>query len=429
MDTIFALASAPGRAGVSVIRVSGPYAHDIGRKLAGRLPDSGRAGLRDLRAGDGELLDQALVLTFTAPNSFTGEDIVEFQGHGSISVVNSILSEISATGLARGAEPGEFTRRALLNNRLDLVQVEGLGALIEAETDAQRRLAMQVFSGRFGEIVDGWRGALLRAAALLEATIDFADEDVPEDVTPEVSKLIDNVAGGLEAEIAGSRFAERVRDGFEVAILGAPNAGKSTLLNYLAGREAAITSEVAGTTRDVIEVRMELDGLAVTLLDTAGLRASDDVVEKLGIARALDRAQGADLRVYLQSRPGEEPPLELGEEDIICLGKADLRGESHPAVSGKTGVGVTWLGEQISERLSRQAARAQTATHARHREAMEAAQAALVMARSEVENGSGRTEHAAEHLRTAIRKLDALVGRIDVEMVLGEVFSSFCIGK
>ncbi|MCE8471849.1 50S ribosome-binding GTPase, partial [Rhodovulum sulfidophilum] len=221
--------------------------------------------------------------------SFTGEDVVEFQCHGSPATVSALLSALGCIDGLRLAEPGEFTRRALENGVLDLAQVEGLGDLLEAETEAQRRQALRVLSGALGAKVDRWREALIRAAALLEATIDFADEDVPVDVTPEVTGLLDEVAASLRSEIDGVSVAERIRDGFEVAIVGPPNAGKSTLLNHLAGREAAITSEHAGTTRDVIEVRMDLDGLPVTFLDTAGLRESADEVETIGIARAVAR--------------------------------------------------------------------------------------------------------------------------------------------
>ncbi|WJY22469.1 tRNA uridine-5-carboxymethylaminomethyl(34) synthesis GTPase MnmE [Fontisubflavum oceani] len=429
MDTIFALASAPGRAGVSVIRVSGPQAHEVACLIAGDLPGVRRSGLRTLRSLTGDVLDQALVLVFSGPNSFTGEDIVEFQTHGSVSVVKSLLSILAETGLARAAEAGEFTRRALMNDRLDLAQVEGLGALIEAETEAQRRLAMKVFSGRLGDVVEEWRRALLRAAALLEATIDFADEEVPVDVTDEVVGLIGVVSDSLEKEIAGSHVAERIRDGFEVAILGAPNAGKSTLLNALAGREAAITSEIAGTTRDVIEVRMDLGGLAVTLLDTAGLREAQDQIEQIGIARARDRAAAADLRVYLKTTPDEVVPIDLEEGDIVRIGKADLFPSLSGGVSGLSGAGVSDLVNEITDQLLSRAARAETATHARHRDAMVAALSALVASRSEVESGMDRAEFAAEHIREAGRRLDGLVGRIDVEAVLGEIFASFCIGK
>ncbi|MBF9048441.1 tRNA uridine-5-carboxymethylaminomethyl(34) synthesis GTPase MnmE [Roseobacter sp. HKCCD9010] len=429
MDTIFALASAPGRAGVSVVRVSGLNAHEVGRLIAGDLPSVGRSGLRTLRSLTGDVLDQALVLVFSGPNSFTGEDIVEFQVHGSVSVVKSLLSTLAETGLARAAEAGEFTRRALMNDRLDLAQVEGLGALIEAETEAQQRLAMKVFSGRLGDVVEEWRKALLRAAALLEATIDFADEEVPVDVTDEVVGLISAVSDSLDKEIAGSHVAERIRDGFEVSILGAPNAGKSTLLNALAGREAAITSEIAGTTRDVIEVRMDLGGLAVTLLDTAGLREAQDQIEQIGIARARDRAAAADLRVYLKTTPNEVVPIELEKGDIVRIGKADLFPSLSGGVSGLSGAGVSDLVNEITDQLLNRAARAETATHARHRDAMVAALSALVASRSEVESGMDRAEFAAEHIREAVRRLDGLVGRIDVEAVLGEIFASFCIGK
>ncbi|WP_373050624.1 tRNA uridine-5-carboxymethylaminomethyl(34) synthesis GTPase MnmE, partial [Thalassovita aquimarina] len=299
MDTIFALATAHGKAGVAVIRVSGPLAHSAGERLAGMLPDPRKAGLRLLRDGQGVRLDEALVLTFPDKSSFTGEAVVELQLHGSVAVVASVLRELGNMDGLRQAEPGEFTRRALENGRLDLAQVEGLADLIEAETEAQRRQALRVLSGDLGNRAEEWRRDLIRAASLLEATIDFADEDIPVDVSPEVNELLDRVIASLSKEIAGVSAAERVRTGFEVAIVGAPNVGKSTLLNALAGRDAAITSEYAGTTRDVIEVRMDLAGLPVTLLDTAGLRETQDKVEEIGIKRARERAGLADLRVFL----------------------------------------------------------------------------------------------------------------------------------
>ncbi len=429
METIFALASAPGTAGVAVIRISGPEAFAICKALTGRAPKVGEVSLRWLRNAEDAVLDQALVLSFAASASFTGENIVEFQTHGSRAVVDAVLREIEATGLARPAEAGEFTRRALENDRLDLAQVEGLGALIEAETEAQRVQAMRVFTGYLGQKVDRWRADLLRAAALIEATLDFADEEVPVDVGAEVSALLTGVTAEFTSEIDGSYIAERIRDGFEVAILGRPNAGKSTLLNAMAGREAALTSEIAGTTRDVIEVRMDVRGLAVTFLDTAGLRDPEDTLEKMGIARAKARAEAADLRVYLLSDPDEVPEIELGADDIVLEGKADLIGRNAGAVSGKTGAGVDTLLSQVADLLSDRVAGAGLATHARHRLAMIAAMEALALARIEVEAGAERGDLAAEHLRTALRSLDALIGRVDVEAVLGEIFSSFCIGK
>ena len=423
MDTIYAPATARGKAGLAVVRLSGPMAWDAARALAGRLPPVRQAGVRQL-CWNGEVLDQALVLLFAQGASFTGEAVAELHLHGSAAVVAAVLRALGAMPGLRLAEPGEFTRRALENGCLDLSQVEGLADLIDAETEAQRRQALRVLSGAVGQRAEGWRSALVRAAALLEATIDFADEEVPVDVGPEVLALLDVVLADLRIEAAGVRAAERVRDGFEVAIVGLPNAGKSTLLNALAGREAALTSEVAGTTRDVIEVRLELGGLAVTLLDTAGLRESVDRVEQLGVARAIERARAADLRVFLRDINGLPDDLLPEPEDIVVMGKADAGG----GVSGKTGAGLAELVAQITAILSLRAAGAATITRERHRLAVLAAVGALERARSEVETG-GRAELAAEQLRGAIRALESLVGRVDVEQILGEIFASFCIGK
>jgi len=429
MDTIFALASAAGRAGVSVIRISGERAVEICEDLAESAPAAGRFALRKLRDTAGNLIDEALVLRFTAPASFTGEDVIELHTHGSPAVVARVLRFLGESGKARMAEAGEFTRRALENDRLDLAQVEGLGDLIDAETEAQRMQAVRLFSGALGDVVSDWREKLLRAAALLEVTIDFADEEVPVDVAPEVLELIGEVSNSLSQEIKGTFAAERIRDGFEVAILGAPNAGKSTLLNRLAGREAAITSEIAGTTRDVIEVRMDVAGLPVTLLDTAGLRDTDDVIERVGVGRALERAERADLRVFLKSDPQEVPSVTLQDGDITLLGKGDMHGGGVGTVSGVSGEGVDELIGHIAVQLSDRASGVATATQLRHRIAMEDAKEALDQAMFEVKAGAERTELAAENLRTALRKLDALIGRVDVEMVLGEIFSRFCLGK
>jgi tRNA modification GTPase len=428
MDTIFAQATAQGRAGVCVIRISGPQAFDIAQKIAAPLPAIRHAAVRPIIDLDGGTIDSALVVAFKGPSSFTGEDVVELHLHGSIAVVKAVLELLSTFPDTRLAEPGEFTRRAMENGKLDLTQVEGLGDLIEAETEAQRKQALRVLSGHLGQRVDEWREKLIRAAALLEVTIDFADEDVPVDVSSEVRELLNSVNDDLQKEIQGTHTAERIRTGFEVAIIGKPNAGKSTLLNALAGRDAAITSSIAGTTRDVIEVRMDMGGLPVTLLDTAGLREGADEVEAIGIDRALSRAAAADLRVFLVEE-GEDLPVEAKPDDIRLLPKADLRDDPSGSISGVTGQGVSDLIAQVQSVLTRRSLTAGLATHERHRVALQKAADGLAFAMSVLDHGPDQYDIAAEELRHSIRALEALVGRIDVENLLDVIFASFCLGK
>lgn len=428
MDTIYALATAQGKSGVAVIRVSGPNAFKSARLLCGDIPPARQTAVRSLMTADGELLDHAMVICFQAPASFTGEDVLELHVHGSVSVVHAVLAELSKHEGMRLAEPGEFTRRALENEKLDLAQVEGLADLIDAETEAQRRQAVRVLSGALGERVEEWRSKLIRAAALLEATIDFADEDVPVDVSPEVNQLLREVAAEVSKEIAGTYIAERIRSGFEVALVGPPNSGKSTLLNRLAGRDAAITSEIAGTTRDVIEVRMNLQGLPVTFLDTAGLRETDDQIENIGVQRAVERAESADLRIFL-CEANSDLILAPNEGDIILRPKVDVLEVKTGGISGKTGEGVQALVERIQYILQDRAGLSGLATHERHRVAMQRANVGLEAAKKIVAQGPELYDIAAEELRVAIRALEALVGRIDVEKLLDEIFSSFCLGK
>lgn len=427
MDTIFAPATARGKSGVAVVRLSGPRAWDAVRELAGALPKPRRPSLRRLSWG-GDVLDEGLVLLFEQGASFTGEASAELHLHGATATVAAILRALGEIAGLRLAEPGEFTRRALENGKLDLAQVEGLADLIEAETEAQRKQALRVLSGAIGARAEGWRRDLIRAAALLEATIDFADEDVPVDVAPEVRQLLHGVINELQAEHHGVGASERIRDGYEVAIVGRPNVGKSTLLNALAGREAAITSELAGTTRDVIEVRMDIGGLAVTLLDTAGLREGADQIETIGIERAIERARRADLRILLLDGQ-DATPLPPEGDDLLVWAKADLVPREGLAISGKTGLGLDRLVATIAEVLGRRAASAGAMTKERHRLAIAKAIGALESAQIELEAGQSRTELAAEQLRRAIRALDSLVGRVDVEDLLDEIFASFCIGK
>lgn len=430
MDTIYALATARGRAGVAVIRLSGPQAHHAVAALTSvALPRVRQAALRKILWQE-EVLDEALVLLFDAGHSFTGEAVAELQLHGSVAVVAAVLRALASQTDLRLAEAGEFTRRALENGRLDLAQVEGLADLIDAETEAQRKQALRVFAGEIGRRIEAWRPRLLRAAALMEAVIDFVDEDVPVDVTPEVRELLTGLLVELRAELAAAPLSERIRDGFEVAIIGAPNVGKSSLLNALAGREAAITSEIAGTTRDVIEVRLDLAGLPVTLLDTAGLRDTEDQIEAIGIERAVARGQAADLRVVILDKPDEALPLSLQSDDIVLLGKADIRERSEiRMISAKTGAGLDALIYDISAILSQRAVGSGSLIRERQRLAVAQAVEALESALVEVGRGLERIELAAEDVRRAARALDKLIGRIGVEDVLGEIFSSFCIGK
>ena len=420
-DTIFALASAPGKAGVSIFRISGSGAQDIAIKLCGNVPIC--RGLRVLRYNE-TVLDKVLVLSFKQGASFTGEDVIEFHCHGSPAVVATISDSLSAVG-ARLADPGEFTRRALQNERLDLCQVEGLSDLIEAETEVQRRQAYALMDGGLTGKVDRWRANLVRATALVEVTIDFVDEDVPVDVSVEVNTLISSVVRDLQSEIEGSFVAERVREGFEVAIIGPPNIGKSTLLNTLAGRQAAITSEIAGTTRDVIEVRMDLNGIPVTILDTAGLRETKDKIEELGVVLARKRAELADLRVFL-TLDGKTIGLGVdpGSDDLVLRGKADDGG----GISGKTGAGLDQMIKHITRVLGDRVAFAQSAVRQRHRLAMKDAINYIFQAKKLLAS-NGESELIAMELNTALHAMNSIIGRVGVEDLLDEIFASFCLGK
>jgi tRNA modification GTPase len=431
MDTIFALASAPGRAGVAVLRISGPSAHAAAQTLAGPLPVHGRRLCR-LRDPAGGLIDEALCLTFAPGRSFTAEATAELHCHGSGAVITMLQQVLGAIPGLRPAEPGEFTRRAMENGRLDLAQVEGLADLIEAETEAQRRQALRVFSGALGDKAAAWRERLVQAAALIAAGIDFADEDIDTDTGALVADLLAAVITDLDHEAAGVHAAERIRDGFEVAILGAPNTGKSTLLNALAGREAAITADLPGTTRDIIEVRMDLAGLPVTLLDTAGLRDTDDPVERIGVDRARSRAARADLRIWLLGpgdRVADDPPEGHVGGDIVLRGRADINPGAGPGISGLIGDGIPELIAAVTDRLGHKAASAGVALRERHRLAMQKAAAHLEQALADLPMIATRPEILAEEVNLAIRAIDSIVGRVDVEDILGEIFARFCIGK
>jgi tRNA modification GTPase len=432
-ETIFAQATPPGRSGVAIVRISGPEAFAAAAALGAGAPPIRRASLRRLRdPATGEPMDDAIVLRFAAPASFTGEDCVELHLHGGPGVVRAVAEALAGRDGLRQAEPGEFTRRAVTNGRIDLAQAEGLADLLAAETGAQARQALALVDGRLSALATDWRARLVRTLALLEAAIDFSDEDLPQDVLAQAAAEVTGLRAQVAAELVGSAMAERVRLGFDVALVGPPNAGKSTLLNRLAGRQAAITSEIAGTTRDAIEVRMDLAGLPVTLVDTAGLRPAGDPVEALGVDLARRRAAAADLRVFLVESAADVARLGLppAPGDQVVLAKLDLRPtEPGAGVSGLTGAGVDALVARIGEELGRRAAGAGLANRERHRVALERAQTALDGAAVELAFGPAGADLAAAEVQLAVRALDFLVGKVDVEGVLDEIFSSFCIGK
>src|SRR5215210_5460314 len=435
-DTIFAPASGPGRAAIAVVRLSGPGTAGVLKSMAGRLPAPRRmtlAVLRDPALGDA--LDQALVVWMPGPHSFTGEDQAELHLHGGLAVRTAVLRTLSGIAGCRAAEPGEFTRRAFLNGRMDLSAVEGLADLIDAETEAQRRQALRQLEGRLGSLVETWRARLIKALALLEAALDFSDEgDVPARLDDEAAAIVAEVGAAMRRSLADGQRGERLRDGFVVVLAGPPNAGKSTLLNALAQRDVAIVSPFAGTTRDAIEVRCDLLGLPVTFVDTAGLRVSADPIEREGVARTRARLGSADLVLWLVAPdlPGEAGPA--GNVPILRLGtKADLRGANRDGVdltvSAATGAGIA----DLLDRIGREAETALGAgdavlTRERHRWALETAQAALARAQAALTEGAFG-ELAAEDVRLALRALGAITGRVDVEDILDRLFATFCIGK
>ncbi len=429
MDTIFALATARGRSGVAVIRVSGPDAWAACERLCGDVPEPRHASLRVLHhPQSAKPIDESLVMVFEAGASFTGEKSVEFQTHGSIAVVDLLFEVLSRDCGLRVAEAGEFTLRAFKNGRMDLTQVDGLGDLIDAESTAQLDQAMRTMSGSLSTKVESWRTKLTRILGLLSASIDFADEEIPDGLSGQIETLIVEVIEDLESQLSGFDASQIIRDGFEVAIVGRPNVGKSTLLNYLANRDVAITSDIPGTTRDIVEARLSLDGILVTFLDTAGIRETDDVVESIGVERSLSRAGAADLRVFLTEGDTIEPEFsELHRnDDLVFQSKSDLSGRG---LSGKTGEGVEDLLQKLTSNLGQKTALPSNLTHVRHKASVEKALYELRLSSSFLGSEELDAEIVYEHVQRAVGFLDTLIGRIDVEAVLGDVFSSFCIGK
>jgi len=434
-------------AAIAVVRVSGPRAADAITALGGKIPEPRRAGLRRLRDGD-TLIDEALVLWFPGPKTETGEDMVEMHLHGGRAVIAAVLAALGKLPGFRPAEAGEFTRRAFANGRLDLTAVEGLADLVFAETEAQRAQAMRQLTGALGGRADAWRTRLIEALALIEARIDFSDQDVPDDLVSPALHVARQLSEEIGETLADEHRGERLREGLVIAIAGPPNAGKSSLLNRLARREAAIVSPYAGTTRDVIEVHLDLGGYPVTLLDTAGVRESDDPVEQEGVRRARARAGAADLVLWVveggapsskqvqRTAPTTSLTTEVKNEWII-QNKIDLSAErAQPenrkgsfAISALTGEGIEQLVSDLAAfaRTALQVAEPALVTRERHRIALQQTQAALLRALAVA--SSGGEELIAEELRLAARELGRLTGRVDVEDVLDVIFRDFCIGK
>ena len=441
-DTIFALSSGGARAAIAVVRVSGPAAGDALARIGGApLPEPRRAALRRFRQPEtGEAIDRGLALWLPAPGSATGEDMAEFHVHGGSAVLAVLTDALAGVPGLRPAEPGEFTRRAFEAGRLDLTEAEGIADLVAAETEAQRRQALAQMEGGLHRLYDGWCKRLMALRANVEAAIDFSDQELGDDPMRAAAPGLAALEAEIAAHLDDARRGERLREGFCIAIVGAPNAGKSSLLNRLAGRDAAIVSTRAGTTRDVVEVRLDLGGWPLTLADTAGLRESGDEIESEGVRRALARAAGADLSlvVFDGGRWPEADPQSialLGDDALAVLNKTDLLADptpaaiaDHPArgVSCLTGDGIEGLLAALTDEIARRypAGGAPAMTRARHR-------AAII----ECGDALGRAidgpadERLAEELRLAAHALGRITGRVDVEAVLDLVFRDFCIGK
>ncbi len=444
-DTIFAPATAAGRAAVAVVRVSGPATLSVVQALTGKPPKPRLAAVRKLRHRGVEL-DEALVLRFEGPASYTGEDSAEFHVHGGRAVVEALLSALVDLGL-RLAEPGEFTRRAFENGKLDLAQAEGVADLIDAETEAQRKQALGQVGGALSQRYERWRNLLVQSLAMLEAAVDFPDEDLPEEVAERAQPGLRTLSAELDTALADVSRGRRVRDGFRIALVGAPNAGKSTLLNGLVERDAAIVTDTPGTTRDVIEVPLVLGGYKVLIADTAGIRETADAIEAEGVRRARAWAEEADLRLWVVDGFHVKHTVKLEEAvragDWLVLNKADIAkaSELDEAEQKWAGEGLNLvrlsarspdavgavrdaLATHVAEALS--GAEFPAATRLRHAERLREAQTFLTRALSEV---GLEVELAAEDVRLAARALEKITGRVDPEDVLGRVFSTFCIGK
>ena len=442
--TIFALSSGPGLAGVSIIRISGPESSSVIKMMTkGKFPEPRIATLKKInKISTNELIDEGIIIWFPGPESYTGEDMAEFHVHGSRAVVDAIHHSISKVEGCKLAEPGEFTKLAFQNNKINLLKAESIGDLIAAETEIQRQQAIKIMSGKSSQKFNSWREGLLKILSNIEAKIDFPDEDLPEDILKNIKKISEKIKNEIQKTLDDQKVGERIREGFKIAIVGPTNAGKSSLLNYLSRREVAIVSEIAGTTRDVIETHLNMDGLPVVVSDTAGISDSKDEIEKKGIRLALKRAEDADLNIVVI-----EPKSAyftgflknlITDKSILAINKSDLGIDNmiyefkkyNPIyISLKKEKNLDKLISAIKEKLKNQFINSEDIliTRERHRQHLE--QCISHLENFKNKNESEDFDTSAEDLRLATRHLGMIVGKVDVEEILGSIFNDFCIGK
>ena len=443
--TIFALSTGPGISGLAVIRISGKECKIIFEKMiSGKMPEPRVATLKKInKINTNEIIDEGLILWFPAPHSYTGEDMIEMHIHGGIAVIKAIQETLSEIEECRLAEPGEFTKLAFLNGKISLLKAESVSDLISSETEIQRRQALDVMSGYHGNKYENWRNELLKILSNVEAKIDFPDEDLPKDVIHNIKVVSSKVKNEIKKILDDQKVGERIREGFKIAIIGPTNAGKSSLLNYFSQRDVAIVSEIAGTTRDVVEAHLNVDGYPVIMSDTAGIRDAKDDIEKRGIRLALKKAEDADLNiVIIEAKSGYFTGVLKGlvnsEKTILVINKSDLnlkidfkefKNLNPIIISIKKGHNLDKLIYEIRERLKHQFVSTENTIITRERHRQNLKQCIYHLNNFENKNSLDDIDKAAEDLRLATRHLGMIVGKIDVEEVLGSIFNDFCIGK
>jgi len=442
--TIYALSSGPGISGIAVVRVSGKETSEVIKRITREdLPSPRVATLKKFNKIDtNELIDEGVIIWFPGPNSYTGEDLAEFHVHGSRAVISALHSSISKIKNCRLAEPGEFTKIAFQNGKINLLKAESIADLVSSETEIQRKQAIKIMSGKSSDQFNSWREKLLKILSHIEAKIDFPDEDLPKDILSEIQKTSDQVSSEIKKILDDQKVGERIREGFKIAIVGPINAGKSSLLNYLSKRDVAIVSEIAGTTRDVIETHLNLDGYPVVVSDTAGIRDSKNEIEKKGIKLALNRAEDADLKLVIIDAKNVDFTGVLkdlvDENAILVVNKSDLlngklndklKKYDHILISIKNNSNLDKLILKIKSKLENKFLSHGDIliTRERHRQHLE--QCINHLQNFKNKNGSEEFDKAAEDLRLATRHLGMIVGKVDVEEILGSIFNDFCIGK